>query len=152
MITKYDVIRRPFLTEKSMMMQEDAKKSAVTRVRRAVLSKDKKTETSKTKRNAVSRKMLADIVAKLDKNAAKAQIEEAAEGLVEAKIVFQVHVDATKTQIKEAVEEFFKVKVAHVRTANYKGKEKRFGRTLGRRNDWKKAVVTLKEGERLDLV
>ena len=96
--------------------------------------------------------MLADIVAKLDKNAAKAQIEEAAEGLVEAKIVFQVHVDATKTQIKEAVEEFFKVKVAHVRTANYKGKEKRFGRTLGRRNDWKKAVVTLKEGERLDLV
>ncbi len=152
MITKYDVIRRPFLTEKSMMMQEDAKKSAVTRVRRAVLSKDKKSETSKTKRNAVSRKMLADIVAKLDKNAAKAQIEEAAEGLVEAKIVFQVHVDATKTQIKEAVEEFFKVKVAHVRTANYKGKEKRFGRTLGRRNDWKKAVVTLKEGERLDLV
>lgn len=152
MITKYDVIRRPFLTEKSMMMQEDAKKSAVTRVRRAVLSKDKKSETSKTKRNAVSRKMLADIVAKLDKNAAKAQIEEAAEGLVEAKIVFQVHVDATKTQIKEAVEEFFKVKVAHVRTANYKGKEKRFGRTLGRRNDWKKAVVTLKEGEKLDLV
>lgn len=152
MITKYDVIRRPFLTEKSMMMQEDAKKSAVTRVRRAVLSKDKKTETSKTKRNAVSRKMLADIVAKLDKKAAKAQIEEAAEGLVEAKIVFQVHVDATKTQIKEAVEEFFKVKVAHVRTANYKGKEKRFGRTLGRRNDWKKAVVTLKEGEKLDLV
>ena len=152
MITKYDVIRRPFLTEKSMMMQEDAKKSAVTRVRRAVLSKDKKSETSKTKRNAVSRKMLADIVAKLDKNAAKAQIEEAAEGLVEAKIVFQVHVDATKTQIKEAVEEFFKVKVAHVRTASYKGKEKRFGRTLGRRNDWKKAVVTLKEGERLDLV
>ena len=126
MITKYDVIRRPFLTEKSMMMQEDAKKSAVTRVRRAVLSKDKKTETSKTKRNAVSRKMLADIVAKLDKNAAKAQIEEAAEGLVEAKIVFQVHVDATKTQIKEAVEEFFKVKVAHVRTANYKGKENRY--------------------------
>ena len=152
MITKYDVIRRPFLTEKSMMMQEDAKKSAVTRVRRAVLSKDKKSETSKTKRNAVSRKMLADIVAKLDKNAAKAQIEEAAEGLVEAKIVFQVHVDATKTQIKEAVEEFFKVKVAHVRTANYKGKEKRFGRILGRRNDWKKAIVTLKEGERLDLV
>ena len=152
MITKYDVIRRPFLTEKSMMMQEDAKKSAVTRVRRAVLSKDKKSETSKTKRNAVSRKMLADIVAKLDKNAAKAQIEEAAEGLVEAKIVFQVHVDATKTQIKEAVEEFFKVKVAHVRTANYKGKEKRFGRTLGRRNDWKKAIVTLKEGEKLDIV
>ena len=66
MITKYDVIRKPFLTEKAMMLQEDAKKSAVTRVKRAVLSKDKKSETSKAKRNAVSRKMLADVVAKLD--------------------------------------------------------------------------------------
>ena len=72
--------------------------------------------------------------------------------LVEAKLVFQVHTEATKTQIKEAVEEFFKLKVAHIRTANFKGKEKRFGRTLGRRNDWKKAIVTLKEGEKLDLV
>ena len=82
----------------------------------------------------------------------KTQIEEAAEALVEAKLVFEVHTEATKSEIKKAVEEFFKVKVAHVRTANFKGKEKRFGRTLGRRNDWKKAVVTLKEGERLDLV
>ena len=145
MITKYDVIRKPFLTEKAMMMQEDAKKSAVTRVKRAVLSKDKKTETSKTKRNAQSRKMLADIVAKLDKNAAKTQIEEAAEALVEAKLVFEVHTEATKSEIKKAVEEFFKVKVAHVRTANFKGKEKRFGRTLGRRlkplNQRQKAFV-----------
>lgn len=152
MITKYDVIRKPFLTEKAMMMQEDAKKSAVTRVKRAVLSKDKKAKDSKAKRNAQSRKMLADIVAKLDKNAAKTQIEEAAESLVETKIVFQVHTEATKSEIKKAVEEFFKVKVAHVRTANFKGKEKRFGRTLGKRNDWKKAIVTLKEGEKLDLV
>ena len=152
MITKYDVIRKPFLTEKAMMLQEDAKKSAYTRVRRAVLSKDKKTETSKTKRNAVSRKMLSDAVAKLDKSATKEQMDNAAEGLVEAKIVFQVNTEATKTQIKEAVEEFFNVKVAHVRTANFKGKEKRFGKTVGRRNDWKKAIVTLKEGESLDIM
>ena len=136
MITKYDVIRKPFLTEKAMMLQEDAKK----------------TETSKTKRNAVSRKMLSDAVAKLDKSATKEQMDNAAEGLVEAKIVFQVHTEATKTQIKEAVEEFFNVKVAHVRTANFKGKEKRFGKTVGRRNDWKKAIVTLKEGESLDIM
>ncbi len=152
MITKYDVIRRPFLTEKAMMLQEDAKQSAFTRVRRAVLSKDKKSETSKVKRNAVSRKLLADVVAKLDKTATKAQMNDAAEGLVEPKIVFQVHTEATKTQIKEAVEEFFNVKVAHVRTANFKGKVKRFGKTLGRRNDWKKAIVTLKEGEKFDIV
>ena len=68
------------------------------------------------------------------------------------KLVFQVHTDATKTQIKEAVEDLLKVKVEHVRTMNFKGKEKRFGRILGRRNDWKKAIVTLKEGEKLDIV
>ena len=87
MITKYDVIRKPFLTEKAMMMQEKGLNT----------------------------------------------------------VVFQVHTDATKTQI-------LKVKVEHVRTMNFKGKEKRFGRILGRRNDWKKAIVTLKEGEKLDIV
>lgn len=94
MITKYDVIRKPFLTEKAMMMQEKGLNT----------------------------------------------------------VVFQVHKDANKVQIKEAVEELLKVKVEHVRTMNFKGKEKRFGRILGKRNDWKKAIVTLKEGEKLDLV
>ena len=94
MITKYDVIRKPFLTEKAMMMQEKGLNT----------------------------------------------------------VVFQVHTVANKTQIKEAVEDLLKVKVEHVRTMNFKGKEKRFGRILGRRNDWKKAIVTLKEGEKLDIV
>lgn len=94
MITKYEVIRKPFLTEKAMMMQEKGLNT----------------------------------------------------------VVFQVHTDANKTQIKEAVEDLLKVKVEHVRTMNFKGKEKRFGRILGRRNDWKKAIVTLKEGEKLDIV
>lgn len=94
MITKYDVIRKPFLTEKAMMMQEKGLNT----------------------------------------------------------VVFQVHTDANKTQIKEAVEDLPKVKVEHVRTMNFKGREKRFGRILGRRNDWKKAIVTLKEGEKLDIV
>lgn len=67
-------------------------------------------------------------------------------------IVFKVHPDANKAQIKEAVERFFKVKVKDVRTMNFKGKEKRFGRILGRRQDWKKAVVVLAEGENLDFV
>ena len=67
-------------------------------------------------------------------------------------IVFKVHRASNKRQIKEAVEQFFNVKVKEVRTMNYNGKEKRFGRTMGRRSDWKKAVVVLKEGETLDFV
>ncbi|MDE7169137.1 MAG: 50S ribosomal protein L23 [Mucispirillum sp.] len=94
MITKYDVLRKPFLTEKTMMIKERGLNAAV----------------------------------------------------------FQVHPEATKTQIKEAVEEFFKVKVESVRTMNFNGKQKRFGKTVGRRKDWKKAIVTLKEGETLEFV
>ena len=94
MITKYDVIRKPLLTEKAMMMQEKGLNT----------------------------------------------------------VVFQVHTEDTKTQNIEAVEDLLKVKVEHVRTINIKGKEKRFVRILGRRNDWKKAIVTLKEGEKLDIV
>lgn len=93
MITKFDVLQKPLLTEKSIAVKETL--------------------------NAV---------------------------------VFKVHPEATKTQIKEAVEAFLNVKVECVRTSNVAGKEKRFGKTLGRRQDWKKAVVTLKEGEKLELV
>jgi len=67
-------------------------------------------------------------------------------------VVFRVHTEANKRQIKDAVERFFNVKVKDVRTMNYNAKEKRFGRTRGRRSDWKKAVVVLKEGEKLDFV
>ena len=93
MITLYDVLRRPFMTEKSIMLKE------------------------------------------LDNS-----------------VVFKVHTEANKRQIKDAVERFFNVKVKEVRTMNYNGKEKRFGRMRGRRSDWKKAIVVLKEGEKLDFV
>ena len=93
MITIYDVLRSPVLTEKSMMLKEEANN-----------------------------------------------------------IVFKVHPEANKRQIKEAVERFFNVKVKTVRTMNFNGKEKRFGRTIGRRKDWKKAVVVLKDGQSLDFV
>lgn len=65
-------------------------------------------------------------------------------------VVFQVHPSANKIQIAQAVEKFFEVKVRAVRTANFNGKIKRFGKKTGRRQDWKKAVVYLKEGESLD--
>lgn len=93
MITQFDVLRKPLLTEKAMAQKENL--------------------------NAV---------------------------------VFKVHPEATKTQIKEAIEKFFNVKVEAVRTLNFNGKVKRFGKNIGRRQDWKKAVVTLKQGETLEFV
>jgi large subunit ribosomal protein L23 len=66
--------------------------------------------------------------------------------------VFEVRPTATKPDIKRAVEEIFKVKVENVRTMNVLGQNKRFGRSVGKRPDWKKAIVTLGEGQKIDLV
>jgi large subunit ribosomal protein L23 len=62
---------------------------------------------------------------------------------------FEVHRDATKPEIKKAVEQLFGVKVQNVRVANVHGKVKRQGRYVGKRPDWKKAWVVLKEGEKM---
>jgi large subunit ribosomal protein L23 len=64
---------------------------------------------------------------------------------------FEVHRDATKIQVKSAVEKLFSVHVTAVRTAVSRGKNKRVGRNIGRRPNWKKAIVTLKEGETIAL-
>lgn len=63
---------------------------------------------------------------------------------------FEVALDANKIEIKNAVEKLFKVKVVKVRTANVLGKTRRVGRSLGSRPNWKKAYVTLGEGQRID--
>jgi large subunit ribosomal protein L23 len=63
---------------------------------------------------------------------------------------FKVNKKANKIEIKEAVERLFKVKVREVRTATIRGKVKRLGRRFGKRPDWKKAVVTVNEGDRID--
>ena len=63
---------------------------------------------------------------------------------------FKVAVDATKPEIAQAVELLFNVKVKNVRTVNVKGKQKRFGAVMGRRNNWKKAYVRLQEGHDID--
>jgi large subunit ribosomal protein L23 len=60
---------------------------------------------------------------------------------------FEVHREATKVQVKQAIEQLFSVHVTAVRTAIARGKNKRVGRNVGRRPNWKKALVTLKEGE-----
>ena len=64
---------------------------------------------------------------------------------------FQVNPDANKHEIKQAVEQFFGVKVENVRTMNMRGKIKRMGRFAGKRADWKKAIVTLAEGDAIDV-
>ena len=63
---------------------------------------------------------------------------------------FKVTTDASKPEIAQAVELLFDVKVQDVRTVNIRGKQKRFGALLGRRNNWKKAYVRLEEGHDID--
>ena len=65
--------------------------------------------------------------------------------------LFEVDPRANKIEIKRAVEQLFRVKVDRVNVSKVHGKLKRLGRTLGRRPDWKKAVVLLKKGDRIDL-
>lgn len=65
-------------------------------------------------------------------------------------VVFRVVNDATKPEIKAAVELMFKVEVQSVTVSNVRGKEKRFGRFMGRRNSWKKAYVSLKPGQEIN--
>ena len=79
-------------------------------------------------------------------------IKEKATALSEHnKVVFRVAPDATKPQIKAAVEKLFDVKVKSVNTLNVKGKTKMFRGAKGRRSDVKKAVVTLAEGQTIDV-
>ena len=64
--------------------------------------------------------------------------------------VFKVRIDSNKKQIKEAIEKLFKVKVKNINTSKVKGKNKVFKGTKGKRSDYKKAIISLKEGESLD--
>ncbi|UCG13041.1 MAG: 50S ribosomal protein L23 [Deltaproteobacteria bacterium] len=65
-------------------------------------------------------------------------------------LAFEVDRRANRIEIKKAVEKIFKVQVVEVRTMNYRGKRKRLGRSVGRKPHWKKAVVTLKPGQKID--
>lgn len=71
--------------------------------------------------------------------------------LDEGRYTFLVHPSSSKTEIKQAVEGIFGVKVDSVNTMNRKGKVKRFGLRYGKRKDTKRAIVTLREGEVIDI-
>ena len=79
-------------------------------------------------------------------------VSEKSYSLLDAgRYTFVVHPSSNKTEIKEAIQTIFRVKVASVNTLNRKGKVKRFGATMGKRKDTKRAVVTLREGESIDI-
>jgi large subunit ribosomal protein L23 len=65
------------------------------------------------------------------------------------KLTFRVNLKANKIEIRKAIEDIFKVKVLGVNTVHVRGKQKRLGRTMGYRPDWKKAIVTLAPGEKI---
>jgi large subunit ribosomal protein L23 len=64
-------------------------------------------------------------------------------------VIFEVAQEANKIQIKDAIQKLFKVTVVDVNTMNYRGKERRMGRGYGKLQNWKKAIITLKEGDEI---
>ena len=80
------------------------------------------------------------------------QISEKATYVAEKneQVIFRVASDATKQEVKAAVEKLFSVTVESVNISNVKGKQKRFGRSVGRRQDWKKAYVCLAAGQEIN--
>jgi large subunit ribosomal protein L23 len=77
--------------------------------------------------------------------------EKSTQGIEHNQVTFRVRNEATKPQVKTAIEGLFGVKVKAVNTLNQKGKLKRFRGRIGRRNDVKKAIVTLEEGQSIDV-
>lgn len=73
-------------------------------------------------------------------------------GHANGEYAFIVDKRSNKTQIKKTFEEIFQVKVEQVRTMNYDAKEKKMGKFVGKTNSYKKAIIVLKEGEKIDLL
>jgi large subunit ribosomal protein L23 len=65
---------------------------------------------------------------------------------------FEVHPDANKTEIRSAIQQLFGVRVAGVWTSNHRGKDKRVGKSVGRKSHWKRAIVKLAEGDKIDQI
>ena len=69
----------------------------------------------------------------------------------ENKFAFEIDMKANKTEVKQAIEQLFKVKVVDIKTAIVRGKFRRIGKSEGQKSNWKKAIVTLKEGDAISL-
>ncbi len=68
------------------------------------------------------------------------------------KYAFEVALEANKNEIRRAIESVFKVHVTDVKTIRFRGKFRRVGRNMGQRSNWKKAIVTLKKGEKIEVI
>lgn len=79
------------------------------------------------------------------------QTEKGTDMLKLNKYIFVVGIRANKIEIKKAVEKIYKVKVANVNTMKMHGKKRRVRQAIGKAPDWKKAVVTLKEGQKIEM-
>ena len=66
-------------------------------------------------------------------------------------VTFRVHPDANKIEVREAIQKIFSVSVLQVNTQIVRGKQKRFGKTMGQSKAWKKAMVRLKEGDKIEI-
>jgi len=77
--------------------------------------------------------------------------EKSMEGAAYNKYTFRVDPKANKIEIRKAIEKIFNVKVTKVNTLNVEGKERKRGRYVGKTSDWKKAVVTLREGDKIEI-
>lgn len=100
---------------------------------------------STAKKTTISAERMYDVVV------APVITEKATMGSEHNQVTFKVRMDATKPEIKAAIEGLFKVTVTAVNTSVVKGKTKRFKGMIGRRSDYKKAVVTLAEGSSIDV-
>jgi large subunit ribosomal protein L23 len=100
---------------------------------------------TKISKPAVSQERMYDLIV------APVITEKSTMGSEHNQVTFKVPLDATKPEIKAAVEGLFKVKVKAVNTLIQKGKTKRFRGIMGRRSDFKKAIVTLEQGHTIDV-
>ena len=100
----------------------------------------------------VKRPLLTEKGTKLKESGGRSerQLEGVEPEKLSSKVLFEVAMDANKVEIRQAVEKLFGVRVADVHTQIVRGKEKRIGRWVGRRSNWKKAIVTLAEGATID--
>jgi large subunit ribosomal protein L23 len=106
----------------------------------------------RTAEQIVKRPLLTEKGTKLKESGGRSERQR--EGLepnqIRTKVLFEVARDANKIEIRQAVEKLFGVHVTDVHTQIVRGKEKRIGRWVGRRSNWKKAIVTLAEGATID--
>lgn len=109
--------------------------------KKATPSKEAKTLPPKTRAEAAYKILMRPIV-----NEKSTLLTE------QGKLVFLVHPDASKPAIKKAAQSLFEVKVKSVNTISQQGKVKRFRGTLGKRKDYKKAIITLEEGQNVELL